>query len=63
MMFGNAQQADPSLSEYVTSENDGGERLEEAKAAAYQVAGRVGNKASELGQAVSDWFTQFTAKE
>lgn len=39
------------------------ERFEDYKASASQVAGRVGEKASQLKDAASDWFTQFTAKE
>jgi len=40
--------------------SDRSERYEEYKAKAAHVAGRVGEKASELKNAASDWFTQFT---
>ena len=39
------------------------ERYEEYKATAAHVAGRVGEKASELKSAASDWFSQFTKQE
>ena len=37
--------------------SDRSERYEEYKAKAAHVAGRVGEKASELKNAASDWFT------
>lgn len=78
MMFGTATQPDtqkPSLSEQFTmnilgrnsdasgGQSDRSERYEEYKAAAAQVAGRVGEKASQMKSAAADWFTQFTTKE
>lgn len=44
-------------------QSDRSERYEEYKAAAAQVAGRVGEKASQMKSAAADWFTQFTTKE
>lgn len=43
--------------------SDRSERYEEYKAKAAHVAGRVGEKASELKNAASDWFTQFTTQQ
>ena len=43
--------------------SDRSANYEEYKAKAAQVAGRVGEKASEFKAAASDWFSQFTAKE
>lgn len=71
MMFGNATEPDtqqPSLSDYISgngngSQSDRSERYEEYKAKAAHVAGRVGEKASELKASASNWFSQFTAKE
>jgi len=45
------------------SQSDRSERYEEYKAKAAHVAGRVGEKASELKSAAADWFSQFTTKE